>query len=247
MKKLSFFLCLFFIFSGLSFASNSSPAFTIRKNPQTAFNYEITKGSTIIDYFEIVNLDPERWIEISLSLSNTFPKRIIRIDKNKIRLQPLESQKIRIIISIPVQFDEDHIKGNIILSTQQYENKEKNPGLQINLGIASTANIKIIEGPKKSKDYTEGILFSTKNQTNIQTEKTYKVIKRLNIKGTISNLFIVIENNISIVLLLIIIALILKIVLQEHLNKTKTESKNVVSHPKKISKTKAKTTKKSKK
>lgn len=233
MKKAFLFLLSISFFLALPLTVEAkSPAYTINLNPETKLNYTTTPGSKITDFITIRNIDTTRWIEVAIKTRN-IPTRWVQEENKKFRIKPNETLKVNINILIPTNAKIEEISGYLTFSLANYDktNTETTPGaLSIGLGIGQKLTINIIPGEE--------------NKTNF-TKKTYKL--NINIKETISNIYIFIQNNINIVLLLIIAALIIKLALQEKKIITKTEKINPTKPKSKPKKTKKRLDKKAKK
>lgn len=211
MKKISsILLSIFLLLSTFipSVISTSSPAYTLKFNPNTKFDYKLTPGSTIKDYFTLSNLDPDRWLKLKISVDNV-PDRWVKLDSNIIKLEPLESKNIPITITTSINSETITHNGLIISGLYEYEEKDPNTnkGIKIGMGIANYFNIEVINGEINNQDYTRNLF---KENT---ISKTINSVKQISIKELITSYYIIIEENINVVLLIIIIGLLLKLAL----------------------------------
>ncbi len=209
MKKLLAVFAFSFIFISIHstvFASGT-PRYTVKKNTETGFNYELSAGSSVQDFLTIKNLDANRWIEISLS-EKGLPTRWLRTNENKVFLKPLEEKTVKLSINIPSSIEQEKYIGILIANLANYE-EENAPesNFKIGLGIANEIKITIKEGEPVHLNFI-------KEQAIISTIVD-KITPKKPIKEYFTDFHVLISNNTELILVLIIIGLLLKLAIQK--------------------------------
>jgi hypothetical protein len=191
-------------------------------------------------------MDPERWIEVAIKPIN-FPKRWLQEENQKIRIEPNSQIQKDINIIIPKNAEIGQIEGTLSIALINYkkEDQVQSGNFTVGLGIGNLIKINIVPGEIKSDNYS-----NTPETPETPVKTTVK--QELNIKELTSKAYIIIEDNINIILLLIIISLLLKLALQ-----TKSQERTITSEknntikeskqkkkPTKVKNTKPKTIKK---